>query len=112
MLFSFLLCRVLLFPFLYLRYSAMTGLSLSSILSSSPLWVHFLVLGLWTPQLLWFKKMLKGSLKIIRGCKSRVNEGQKKILTEKEEVEKEAEVLETEDRTSLLNSEEKKEKVC
>jgi len=67
MLFSFMLCRVLLFPMLYMRYSSMTGLSMFSVISTTPLWVHLLVLGLWAPQLVWFNKMLKGTVKILRG---------------------------------------------
>lgn len=66
MLFSFLLCRVLLFPFLYLRYSHIMGMDMSTVLLTTPVWVHLLVIGLWTPQLLWFNRMLRGSLKIIR----------------------------------------------
>lgn len=70
MLFSFLLCRVLLFPMLYMRYSSMTGLSMYSVMSTTPIWVHLLVLGLWAPQLVWFNKMLKGTVKLLRGRKN------------------------------------------
>jgi len=43
----------------------MTGVSLISTLLSLPTWVLLGGLGLWVPQLLWFNKMLRGSIKVI-----------------------------------------------
>jgi len=62
MLVSFFLCRVAIFPVLYWWYASIVGVG---VLLSSPLWVHLAVGGLWFPQLLWFGKMLKGSIKLI-----------------------------------------------
>ena len=66
MLTTFFLCRVMLFPMLYLWYSSTLSLSLSATLSSIPLWCHLATLGLWFPQLIWFSKMVKGSIKILK----------------------------------------------
>jgi len=82
MLLSFLVCRVLLFPFLYLCYLSATGQSLSQLLLNSPLWCHLLAGGLWLPQLIWFSKMLRGSLKILN--KRRRKEPQTKEEKEEE----------------------------
>ena len=66
MLVTFFLCRVMLFPMLYLWYSTALSLSLSASLASIPLWCHLATLGLWFPQLIWFSKMVKGSIKILK----------------------------------------------
>ena len=66
MLLSFFLCRVMLFPILYWWYSSVLGLSLISTIISIPCWVHVATFSLWLPQLVWFNKMLKGSLKVIK----------------------------------------------
>jgi len=71
MLLSFFLCRVMLFPILYWWYSNVLGISLISTIISIPCWCHIATIGLWFPQLFWFNKMLKGSLKVIRGRKKR-----------------------------------------
>lgn len=71
MLFSFFLCRVMLFPYLYCWYSTVVGMSLVATLASIPAWVHLAVIGLWSPQLIWFHRMLKGSIKLIRESKKR-----------------------------------------
>lgn len=70
MLLSFFACRVMLFPILYWWYSSILGLSLISTIISIPCWCHIATLGLWLPQLFWFNKMLRGSLKVIRGRKT------------------------------------------
>jgi len=44
----------------------MTGMSLFTTLSSLPMWVIVGGLGLWVPQLMWFNKMLRGSIKVIK----------------------------------------------
>jgi len=66
MLFTFFICRVMLFPYLYCCYASALGVSLLSTLASLPFWVHCIVIGLWAPQLIWFHRMLRGSLKLIR----------------------------------------------
>lgn len=68
MLISFFLCRVSIFPILYVWYSRLAGISS---LLSTPLWVHLAVAGLWFPQLLWFCKMVKGSIKLIKDFRAR-----------------------------------------
>jgi hypothetical protein len=30
------------------------------------MWVYLAVIGLWTPQMMWFNRMLKGSIKVIK----------------------------------------------
>eukprot|EP00090_Calanus_glacialis_P031641 TRINITY_DN52617_c0_g1_i1.p1 TRINITY_DN52617_c0_g1~~TRINITY_DN52617_c0_g1_i1.p1 ORF type:complete len:324 (+),score=44.96 TRINITY_DN52617_c0_g1_i1:880-1851(+) len=77
MVISFFFCRVMLFPMLFWWYSSMTGLSLITTFFSLPMWVHLGVLGLWTPQLMWFNKMLRGSIKVIMEQMDRM-EGKKK----------------------------------
>ena len=66
MLLSFFLCRVMLFPILYWWYSNVLDISLISTIISIPCWVHVATFSLWFPQLFWFNKMLKGSLKVIK----------------------------------------------
>jgi len=66
MLLSFFACRVMLFPILYWWYSTVMGLSLISTIIAIPCWVHAATFSLWLPQLFWFNKMLKGSLKVIK----------------------------------------------
>ncbi|XP_023341058.1 protein FAM57A [Eurytemora carolleeae] len=63
MLVTFFFCRVAIFPCLYVWYARLEGFT---VLLSVPLWVHLAVAGLWFPQLLWFVKMVKGSIKLIR----------------------------------------------
>lgn len=68
MLVTFFVCRVTIFPVLYVWYVRLEGLES---LLSSPIWVHCAVAGLWCPQLFWFAKMLKGSIKLISDAKHR-----------------------------------------
>lgn len=68
MLVTFFICRVCIFPALYVWYVRLEGLSS---LLSSPAWVHCAVAGLWCPQLFWFTKMLKGSIKLITDSKKK-----------------------------------------
>jgi len=72
---------LIIFPMLFWWYSSMTGLSLITTFFSLPLWVHLGVLGLWTPQLMWFNKMLRGSVKVIMEQMGRM-EGKKKEMKE------------------------------
>merc|ERR1712130_37599 len=91
MLFSFFLCRVMLFPYLYYWYACVMDKSiLSALLSISP-WVHLAVLGLWSPQLIWFHRMLKGSLKLIKEAKKG-----KRVVEETNQPEEEKEAEESE----------------
>jgi len=111
MLLSFFLCRVMLFPYLYYWYACLIDMSLlSTLLSISP-WVHLAVMGLWSPQLIWFHRMLKGSLKLIKDAKkrSKVVDGNNPEVEEKKEVEKvvkEVEELTSEDIAMDLNESE------
>merc|ERR1711990_827828 len=75
-------CRVMLFPYLYYWYACLIDQSLlSTLLSISP-WVHLAVIGLWSPQLIWFHRMLKGSLKLIKDAKKK-----KEVVVESSHVE-------------------------
>ena len=74
MLVSFFFCRVMLFPVLFWWYSSLTGLSLVTTFLSLPMWVHVGTLGLWFPQLLWFHKMLRGSVKVLRDQMKRMDQ--------------------------------------
>ena len=78
MLGSFFLCRVAIFPVLYWWYSQQLDSSLLDTISSIPAWVNAATLLLWTPQLFWFVKMVKGSFKVIKDRQKRVenNNGQ------------------------------------
>eukprot|EP00088_Acartia_fossae_P007743 TRINITY_DN13623_c0_g1_i1.p1 TRINITY_DN13623_c0_g1~~TRINITY_DN13623_c0_g1_i1.p1 ORF type:complete len:296 (+),score=9.37 TRINITY_DN13623_c0_g1_i1:93-980(+) len=62
MLASFFFFRVCIFPALYLWYVRSEGLSK---LIGLPIWIHCAVMGLWAPQLLWFHKMIKGTIKLL-----------------------------------------------
>ena len=65
MLVTFFLCRVMLLPSLYLWYSASTGLGLVSSILAMPTHCHIATISLWLPQLVWFNKMVKGSIKLL-----------------------------------------------
>ena len=71
MLISFFLCRVMLFPILYWWYSSVLDMSLVATMVSIPAWVHLATLALWCPQLVWFSKMVKGSVKIFKDRQKR-----------------------------------------
>jgi len=111
MLVSFFFCRVMLFPYLYYWYACLIDMSLlSTLLSISP-WVHLAVLGLWSPQLIWFHRMLKGSLKLIKEAKKRKKVVEENIQQEEEEVE-EKEDEESEKQEENLVSEDLNEMEC
>jgi len=63
MLVSFFFCRVMLFPYLYYWYSSLINETLMATLLSIPLWVHLAVIGLWSPQLIWFHRWSNKVLK-------------------------------------------------
>ena len=71
MLGSFFMCRVAIFPVLYWWYSQQLNISLLHTIASIPAWVNAATLLLWTPQLVWFVKMLKGSIKIFKDRQER-----------------------------------------
>ena len=89
------------------RYSALINETLMATLLSIPLWVHLAVIGLWSPQLIWFHRwsnkvlkysgefnlarMLKGSLKLIKDAKERSNKAVVGISQEKEKEDNEDE---------------------
>lgn len=109
MLVSFFFCRVMLFPYLYYWYACLIDQSLlSALLSISP-WVHLAVLGLWSPQLIWFHRMLKGSLKLIKEAKKRnkvVEENNRQEEEEEKEGEKKDEEFEKQEDLNKAESEE------
>jgi len=78
MLFSFFMCRVMIFPILYWWYASVLDLDLVSTILSIPTWVNTATLMLWTPQLFWFNKMVRGSFKVIKDRQRRLenNNGQ------------------------------------
>jgi len=104
MLLSFFLCRVMLFPYLYYWYSTLLGASLLSTLASVPLWVHLAVLGLWSPQLIWFHRMLKGSLKLINEAQKRSRKESHNKVVEEPEQEQGEEVFEDDQRVLEASS--------
>ena len=65
MLATFFLCRVVLLPSLYLWYSSSTGLGLVPSILVMPAHCHIATISLWLPQLVWFHKMVKGSIKLL-----------------------------------------------
>ena len=73
MLISFFLCRVMIFPALYWWYATVLDISIMATITSIPTWVNLATLGLWSPQLIWFHKMLKGSLKVIKDRQKRLS---------------------------------------
>ena len=75
MLVSFFMCRVMLFPILYWWYSSVMDTSLVITIISMPVWVHIAALGLWFPQLIWFSKMIKGSMKIFKDRQKYLKQG-------------------------------------
>ena len=84
MLLSFFLCRVMLFPVLYWWYSNVLGISLISTIISIPCWVHAATFSLWFPQLFWFNKMLKGSLKVIKDRQRRSDKSDEILISSEE----------------------------
>jgi len=84
MLLSFFLCRVMLFPILYWWYSNVLDISLISTIISIPCWVHMATFSLWFPQLFWFNKMLKGSLKVIKDRQRRSDKSDEILISSQE----------------------------
>ena len=76
MLISFFICRVMIFPILYWWYSTVLNMSLMATIVSVPVWVNLATLGLWCPQLFWFNKMLRGSLKVIKDRNKRLHKSE------------------------------------
>jgi len=68
MLVSFFIFRVCIFPALYVWYIRTESLTA---LLNLPLWVHCAVMGLWAPQLVWFNKMIKGTIKLLSANSSK-----------------------------------------
>ena len=66
MLTSFFVFRVIIFPYLYWWYSHNTGLPALAALLSVPLHCHVFTISIWIPQLYWFSKMVKGTIKLIK----------------------------------------------
>jgi hypothetical protein len=56
---------VIIFPYLYWWYSDNTGLPALTALLSIPLHCHVFTISIWIPQLFWFSKMVKGTIKLI-----------------------------------------------
>lgn len=65
MLFTFFVCRILVFPCMYIWYGASVGMSTWQAIASLHWYCHAGVIALTLPQLFWFAKMVKGSIKII-----------------------------------------------
>ena len=104
MLISFFMCRVMLFPILYWWYSSVLDMSLVDTMVSIPGWVHLATLALWSPQLVWFSKMVKGSVKIFKDRQKRL-----KLSAAESNVDTQHSTQESEDnlanaKTELLNS--------
>lgn len=66
MLISFFVFRVIIFPYLYWWYSDNTGLPHLAALLSVPWHCHVFTISIWIPQLFWFSKMVKGTIKLIK----------------------------------------------
>ena len=65
MVMTFLCCRILLFPYLYIWYSSATGQTLLDSMAELPGYCHLCAVSLGLPQLYWFSKMVKGSVKLV-----------------------------------------------
>ena len=89
-------------------YSSMTGLLLITIFFSLPMWVHLGVLGLWTPQLMWFNKMLRRSIKVIMEQMKRI-EGKKKQKKETKIYENDVVMHEEYSKDEVMKSEDSKD---
>jgi len=73
MVISFFLCRVVLLPYLYLWYANTADLSMVSTMTTVPWFCHLFTLAIWVPQLIWFQKMLLGSIKLFKKKKRNNN---------------------------------------
>ena len=67
MLTSFFVFRVIIFPHLYCWYADNAGLSPAEAFLTIPAHCHVFTVSIWIPQLFWFYKMLKGTVKLIKG---------------------------------------------
>ena len=66
MLFSFFCVRILVFPYLYLRYAYHAGLTVWQVPHQIPIKCNLGCLMIFLPQLYWFALMMKGTLKYFK----------------------------------------------
>jgi len=69
MLTSFFVFRVIIFPHLYWWYTDNAGLTAMQAVTQIPVHCHIFTFSIWIPQLFWFYKMVKGTIKLIK-CKT------------------------------------------
>ena len=101
------------YPLLVVQLS--DGPSLITTFFTLPMWVHLAVIGLWAPQLMWFNRMLKGSIKVIKEQMARMEDKKKPkhpvvLKSEDSVLKSEDSVLKSKD--SVLKSEDSDEKLC
>jgi len=70
MLTSFFVFRVIIFPYLYWWYADNAGLAVMEAIMQIPAHCHIFTVSIWVPQLFWFYKMVKGTIKLIK-CKTK-----------------------------------------
>ena len=63
--------RILIFPYLYYWYATSLEYTLVETLTSVPIYCHLALAALVFPQLIWFQKMVKGSVKIVNDLRDR-----------------------------------------
>lgn len=70
MIITFFTCRVLLFPFMYYKYSSFAAVPLVSVLHSAPWQCNLITALLWPLQLHWFRLLCKAAFRSVssRGC--------------------------------------------
>ncbi|XP_037773113.1 TLC domain-containing protein 3A-like [Penaeus monodon] len=77
MILSFALCRVVVFPYMYLAYGAQYGLSILEVVKKIPLHCNLGCLLVLIPQLHWLRLMILGAIKMFSGKK--LSEAEEKI---------------------------------
>lgn len=62
---TFFVCRVLLFPYMYYRYSSFAAVPLLSVLHSAPWQCNLIAALLWPLQLHWFRLLCKAAVRAV-----------------------------------------------
>lgn len=67
MIISFAVCRILVFPYMYLAYGAQYGLSIPQVVRKIPVHCNLGSLMVLLPQVHWLRLMMLGALKVSKG---------------------------------------------
>ncbi|KAK8731534.1 hypothetical protein OTU49_007657 [Cherax quadricarinatus] len=77
MIISFTLCRILIFPYMYMAYGAQYNMRVLDVIRTIPLHCNVGSLIVFLPQVHWLRLMILGAIKMLRG--KTISEAEEKI---------------------------------